>query len=116
MVKVTALRFVKAISLIFSCHKLGMIVNVFLFFRRGSVIVSFALFFKMPLATDDGLFELRTAMDKGIIGPYTVRDLKIVEGPATKNASSVAPTLSAETSTPTPSITQPKTTGEYHCL
>ena len=55
-------------------------------------------------------------MDKGIIGPYTVRDLKIVEGPATKNASSVAPTLSAETSTPTPSITQPKTTGEYHCL
>ena len=104
MVKVTALRFVKAISFIFSCHKLGMIVNVFLFF------------FKTPLATDDGLFELRTAMDKGIIGPYTVRDLKIVEGPATKNASSVAPTLSAETSTPTPSITQPKTTGEYHCL
>lgn len=116
MVKVTALRCVKAISFIFPCNKSGMVVNVFLFFRRGSVIVSFALFFKTPLATDDGIFELRTAVDKGIIGPYTVRDLKIVESLVTKNASSIAPTLSAETSTPTPSITQPKTTGEYHCL
>ena len=41
--------------------------------------MSFALIFTTPVTTDEGLVELRDAVDKGTIGPYTVRTLKIVQ-------------------------------------
>ena len=47
--------------------------------REGSVIVSFILFFTTPVTTNEGIFELKDAVDKGTIGPYTVGVLKIVQ-------------------------------------
>ena len=37
------------------------------------------LFFKTPFTTNEALYELRDAVDKGIIGEYSVKTLRIVQ-------------------------------------
>ena len=59
------------------CHLLDLL--IIFTHRKGSVIVSFFLLFTTPVTTDEGIFELKDAVDKGTIGPYTVRVLKIIQ-------------------------------------
>jgi len=47
--------------------------------RNGSVIVAFRLFFTMPVSTNEGVGELRNAVGRGTIGPYTVSNLKVIK-------------------------------------
>ena len=47
--------------------------------RNGCVIVFFALHFKIPVTVDEGISELRSAVERGTIGPYAVSSLQILE-------------------------------------
>ena len=48
-------------------------------YRRGSVIVSFVVYFATPVTTDEGLAELREAVNNGFIGTFKVSDLTVVD-------------------------------------
>ena len=79
--------------------------------RRGSVIVSFVLYFTIPVTTSEGLSKLRAAIENGTLGPFTVGDLKIIENVNPTSIPSVSPTGST-TAVPPEEKTDPSPTGE----
>ena len=55
------------------------VLHFFVFvYSPGSVIVSFVVYFTRPVTTDEGLAELRGAVNNGSIGPFEVSDLTVV--------------------------------------
>lgn len=90
--------------------------------RKGSVIVIFALHFKILVTVDEGISELRSAVERGNIGPYTVSSLQILQvgpgitqpvSPTVSSASTtapVSPTVSSASTTPV--TTAPAPSGE----
>lgn len=71
------------------------VLPIFIFIvRKGSVVVSFKLYFTTSVTTTEGLAELKDAVTRGTIVPYTVRSLKIVTEVDPINGSSISLTIS----------------------
>ena len=64
--------------------------SFFIFHSEGSVIVSFVVYFKTPVAANEGLAKLRDAVDNNKrLGIFTVEAVKIIQP--------VNPTIAAST-------------------